>query len=185
MKRTNGYQIIFYLINTLFWFNVFIAGLISFMIIYLQFDDSFLQNSSFNISLGKGLFDINLNEISDTKLVQLWILSILISCFLSIVTLWNFKVLFRNAAKGIIFVPSNTRAIFATGTIFLIGSFLAGVPKFFIATKLAPLFNFKHGTITISYSIDGILFTAAIFILLLGAFFKKAVTIAQENELTI
>ncbi len=185
MKRTNGYRILFYLVNTLFWFNIFVAGIMGIMVIYLQFDDSILQNSSFNLSLGKGLFDVKLNEIPDTKLVQIWIVALLISCFLSIAMLWNFKVLFKNAAKGIIFVSSNTKAIFATGIIFLIGSFAAGIPKFFIAAKLAPLLNLKHGTITISYSIDGILFIAAVFILLLGAFFKKAVAIAQESELTI
>ncbi|MQR85107.1 hypothetical protein GFV16_04015, partial [Bacillus megaterium] len=80
MKRTNGYQILFYLVNTLFWFNIFVAGLMGMLVIYLQFDDSILQNSSFNLSLGKGLFDIKLNESPDTKLVQIWVLALLISC---------------------------------------------------------------------------------------------------------
>ncbi|TJZ36678.1 DUF2975 domain-containing protein [Priestia megaterium] len=185
MKRTNGYRILFYLVNTLFWFNIFVAGFTACVIIYFHYDDSILQNTSFNVSLGKGLVDVNMHEYPDTKLIQLLIVASFISCILSSAMLWNFKVLFKNAAKGSIFVSSNTKAIFAMGIIFLIGSFAAGVPKFFIAAKLAPLLNVKHGTITISYSIDGILFIAAVFILLLGAFFKKAVAIAQENELTI
>lgn len=185
MNKKNGYRILFYLVNTLFWLNVFSSCMIGLMIIYFKFDDSILQNSSFNVSLAKGLLHIHFNEYPGTKLAQLAILSGFISSVFSIAMLWSFKTLFRNAAKGVIFTSSNTKAIFSIGIILLIGSIISKVPSFYIATKLAPLVHLTNATLNISYSIDKTLFIASVFILLLGAFFKKAVKIAEENELTV
>ncbi|MBU3570050.1 DUF2975 domain-containing protein [Priestia aryabhattai] len=190
MGSESVYCIIFHFMNLLFWGFVTLTGMATICTAGLLFDSSILKevedSPGAHYSISDGVLGITLNNyIPDTQVLQFLLICAVIVMIFITAMFWNFRVLFKNASKGHIFVSSNTKSIFSIGIILFIQSFASGFPKVYIATKITPFIHIADGSFKISYSVNVILLIAAIFILFLGMFFKKAVGIAQENELTI
>ncbi|MGG0533431.1 DUF2975 domain-containing protein [Priestia aryabhattai] len=190
MSSRNGYRIIFNIMNFLFWAHLVVTGIALICTTGLLIDSSILKEAkespNFHYSISDGVLGINLNNyVPDVQILQFLMMCVVVIMIFIAIIFWNFRVLFKNVSKGDLFVNSNTKSIFCIGIILLIQSFASGFPKAYIATKITPFVHIADGSFKISYSVNGILLIAAIFILFLGVFFKKAVEIAQENELTI
>lgn len=183
MKKTNIYLILSLVMNILFWSTVVILCIIIATISFISIDSSILQETG-NLQMHIGVFDFHLTEVSP-YLALMKVIILGIGGVFSAIIFWNFKVLFRNTGNGLLFVRSNSAAIFTIGTIMLINSIVGNIPTVYMANKVAPLINLTHGSLDISYSVNSPLLYSAIFIILLGVFFNKAIKIEKENELTI
>ncbi|MEK4756125.1 DUF2975 domain-containing protein [Priestia sp. FSL R5-0597] len=187
MNSKKGYRVLFHLMNSLFWFLLATSVIGAMITTYILFDSSILKEiSGIHFAISEGVLGINLdNYTPDVQLLQFTMVCAIIVMFFVTMMFWNFRVLFENASKGFIFVDSSTKSIFSIGIILLIQSFASSLPKVYIAAKMTPFVHITNGSFKVSYSINELLFITAIFILFLGVFFKQAVAIAQENELTV
>lgn len=180
MKKTNMYLILSFVMNMLFWITVVTLFLV---IATISIDPGYIQEKG-NLQMHIGVFDFHLTEVSP-YFVWMKVILLGIGGVFSAIMFWNFKVLFRNTGNGQLFVRSNATAILTIGTIMLISSLVSNIPKVYIANKVVPLIQLTHGSLDIAYSVNTPLLYSAIFIILLGVFFNKAIKIAKENELTI
>jgi len=184
-KKNNTYRIISYIMNFLFWCNLIGVALVAAFSIFLSVDSSILKGGN-EVQASLGVLNFNLKGYeSNLNLGLVEVIILGIGGGFSTIMFWNFKILFSNAANDILFVESNTKAVFTIGIVLLISSLVSDIPKVYLANQLAPFIHLTKGNLEISYSMNSPLFVAAIFIILLGFFFKKAVKIVRENELTI
>lgn len=143
-------------------------------------------NTSYGLDLGVLSFDFSQEMLgndfffSDTFFITL-LGTLLIAAFLLV----NVKSFFKNLISNNIFLYSNANAIRNVGLIVILMSFFNNIPAIIAVNDISKNIDLSNVPYAINYEIEYGLLFAGLAILAVGQIFKKAVKVAEENELTI
>ncbi|MFC0560810.1 DUF2975 domain-containing protein [Halalkalibacter alkalisediminis] len=153
-----------------------------FWLLFIPFYTLFVHGHTWLNKITISVFSFSSNHISMTPLVQLLsMIQVLLILFL----LYNLLVFFRNLSKGNIFTYSNANSIIQCGVLISIMALFQEIVPIVLAKDIVPYLTYSQGEVALSFTIPFGYFIASIAIITLGIIYKKAVKIAEEQQLTI